>query len=91
MPPSRRQWRRFSSWKRRSKKLKMQRYFLIFFNHIFKLFIINKFANSPVQKSLSNNILTDSEYSQTIETDDFVSRDDIVGEETFLTAKTCRK
>ena len=66
----------------------MQRYFLIF-SIIFLSYLLLINYNPPVQESTLDNILTDSEYSQTIETDDFVSKDDIVGEETFLTAETC--
>ena len=66
----------------------MQRYFLIF-SIIFLSYLLLINYNPPVQESISDNILTDSEYSQTIKTDEFVSRDDIVGEETFLTAETC--
>ena len=66
----------------------MQRYFLIF-SIIFLSYLLLINYNPPVQESISENILNDSEYSQTIETDDFVSRNDIVGEETFLTAEAC--
>lgn len=66
----------------------MQRYFLIF-SIIFLSYLLLINYNPPVKESYFVNPQSDSEYSQTLETDDFVSKDDIVGEETFLTAETC--
>ena len=65
----------------------MQRYFLIF-SIIFLSYLLLINYNPPQEESLVQSSLNDSEYSQTLETDDFVSRNDIVGEETFLTAET---
>ena len=66
----------------------MQRYFLIF-SIIFLsyLLLINY---SPPQEEFTRELgINDSEYSQLVEEEAFVSRSDIIDEEVFLFEETC--
>ena len=66
----------------------MQRYFLIF-SIIFLSYLLLINYNPPVDSFKEEISVSDSEYSLSSDTDDFVSGNDIVSEETFLIAETC--
>ena len=66
----------------------MQRYFLIF-SIIFLSYLLLINYNPPVDSFNEEISVSDSEYSLSTDTDDFVSDNDIVSEETFLIAETC--
>ena len=61
----------------------MQRYFLIF-SIIFLSYLLLINYNPPQEESIFDSVLNDSEYSQLIQEEGFVSRDDIIEEEVFL-------
>ena len=66
----------------------MQRYFLIF-SIIFLSYLLLINYNPPQEESLVQSSLNDSEYSQLIQEEAFVSRDDIIEDEVFLLEETC--
>lgn len=66
----------------------MQRYFLIF-SIIFLSYLLLINYNPPQEESISDSVLNDSEYSQLIQEEAFVSRDDIIEDEVFLLEETC--
>jgi len=66
----------------------MQRYFLIF-SIIFLSYLLLINYNPPVESFKEEISVSDSEYSLSTDTDDFVSDNDIVSEETFLITETC--
>ena len=61
----------------------MQRYFLIF-SIIFLSYLLLINYNPPQVETTSNGILNDSEYSQSMDYDEFVSREDISSEELIV-------
>ena len=66
----------------------MQRYFLIF-SIIFLSYLLLINYNPPQEESIFDSVLNDSEYSQLIQEEAFVSRDDIIEDEVFLLEETC--
>ena len=66
----------------------MQRYFLIF-SIIFLSYLLLINYNPPQEESSFDRTLNDSEYSQLIQEEAFVSRDDIIEDEVFLLEETC--
>ncbi|MEC8378427.1 MAG: membrane protein insertase YidC [Pseudomonadota bacterium] len=69
-------------------KTDMQRYFLIF-SIIFLSYLLLINYNPPQVETTSNGISNDSEYSQSMDYDEFVSREDIVSEELIIVDNTC--
>lgn len=66
----------------------MQRYFLIF-SIIFLSYLLLINYNPPQPEINKNIASSDSEYSQLLDYDDFVSEDDIASEQIIVTDKTC--
>ena len=66
----------------------MQRYFLIF-SIIFLSYLLLINYNPPQEESQEREDINDSEYSQLVEEEAFVSRSDIIDEEVFLFEETC--
>ena len=61
----------------------MQRYFLIF-SIIFLSYLLLINYNPPQEEFITELDINDSEYSQLVEEEAFVSRSDIIDEEVFL-------
>ena len=69
-------------------KTDMQRYFLIF-SIIFLSYLLLINYNPPQVETSSKGISNDSEYSQSMDYDEFVSREDIASEELIIVDNTC--
>ena len=69
-------------------KTDMQRYFLIF-SIIFLSYLLLINYNPPRVETTPNSISNDSEYSQSMDYDEFVSREDITSEELIIVDNTC--
>ena len=71
-----------------SLKINMQRYFLIF-SIIFLSYLLLINYDPPQNETSFNNSSNDSEYSQSLDYDDFVSREDISSEELIVADNAC--
>ena len=69
-------------------KTDMQRYFLIF-SIIFLSYLLLINYNPPRVETTPNSISNDSEYSQSMDYDEFVSREDISSEELIIDDNAC--